>query len=304
MTGVVGLGAMGSLIAGRLAAATTGRVRVYDADPARTESVAAHTGGRPESSLSGLAECEVLVLSLPTPAVVGSVVADLADAGFGGTVLDTSTIGPDTAREAARVLAASGAAYADCPILGRPGSVGAWTVPVGGPAEVVDLAARVLSPVARTVVRAGEVGAAATLKVLNNLMLGTINAITAEALVVARAAGLDPGAFVDIVAGSGAASVSPMFRDVAARAVVGDFRPTFTLELMTKDTGLALDLAGRHGVALRVGEAVQQVNRAGLEAGLGSEDSIAVIKPMEQATGEPARRVGSRSGGGTAVSGR
>ncbi len=80
---------------------------------------------------------------------------------------------------------------------------------------------------ARRVVRVGGVGAAATLKVLNNLMLGTINAITAEVLVLSQAAGLDPGVFVDTVVESGAASVSGLFKDVGPRAVDGDFSPTF-----------------------------------------------------------------------------
>ena len=59
-----------------------------------------------------------------------------------------------------------------------------------------------LAPIAQRVVHVGELGAAATLKVANNLMFSVINAVTAEALLLAKAAGLDPGIFVDTVVDS------------------------------------------------------------------------------------------------------
>ena len=62
------------------------------------------------------------------------------------------------------------------------------------------------------------------------------------------AAGLDPGVFVDTVIDSGAASVSGLFRDVAPRAVDGDFEPVFSLALMRKDNALAVELASASGV--------------------------------------------------------
>ena len=124
---------------------------------------------------------------------------------------------------------------------------------------------------------------------MNNLMLGAINAITAEALAVCSAAGLDPGVFVDIVADSGAASVSPMFRDVASKIVAGDFTPTFTVELMHKDNELAVTLAEQVGVSLIVGEAVHRLNTRALDR-YRHQDSGAVVKLFEEATGTLARR--------------
>ena len=55
--------------------------------------------------------------------------------------------------------------------------------------------AALLSPIAAKVVHVGDLGAAATLKVANNLMFSVINAVTAEALLLAKAAGLDPAQF-------------------------------------------------------------------------------------------------------------
>lgn len=289
--GVVGLGAMGSRIAQHIA--TAGRqVLAHDASTEATQR-AQDSGLEVTGDLDTLVGgSDVLVLSLPTPAVVLDVIAKVAGAAGGRAiaVLDTSTIDPDTATAAAEIMGSAGGAYADTPILGRPEMVGNWTVPVGGGADLVAIATQVLGPVSKKVVSMGPVGAASTTKVLNNLMLGTINAVTAELLVLAEAAGLDPGAFVDIVVDSGAASVSPMFRDVAQRAVDGDFEPTFTLRLMHKDNALAMALADRLLVPLNVGRAAQHLNTMALASGHGEEDTIAVVKTLEALTGHLARR--------------
>lgn len=292
--GIVGLGTMGQRLASALSAAGA---HVSGVDPrASAADSAAQMGLTVADGVTELSHCEAVVLSLPTPRVVAEVVAELsaalAAASEPPTVLDTSTIGPADARNASAVLATVGATYADCPILGRPDSVGHWTVPVGGDEEAVTLATRVLSPVAQRIVNVGGTGTAAAAKILNNLMLGTINAVTAELLVLAEAAGLDPSRWVDLIVDSGAASVSPLFCDVATRAVDGNFEPTFSLRLMHKDNGLALGLAEDLDVPMVVGSAAQQLNTMGVAAGHGDDDSIAVIKAVEALTGRQARRHG------------
>lgn len=292
--GVVGLGAMGLRLAVRLAEAGT-EVRVHDAAPAALGR-AGDAGLQIAADDEELAHCPVVVLSLPTPAIVLDVVTKLAGsahaAGVALTVLDTSTIDPGTARRAVDIMSAAGGRYADCPILGRPASVGSWTLPVGGGADLVAVAERVFGPVAKRVVGVGAVGTASATKVLNNLMLGTINAVTAELLVLAEAAGLDPGIWVDVIVDSGAASISPLFADVARRAVDDDFEPTFSLRLMHKDNALALDMADELLVPVNTGRAAQTLNTMALAAGYGDEDSIAVVKALESLTGLRARRHG------------
>lgn len=294
--GVVGLGAMGGRIAAALGAVRP--VVVYDVRPDVVASAAESPGVTGAEALSELAgRVGTVVLSLPSAAVVGDVVDALvaATAGEEGPaalrrVADTSTIGPDESRAFAERLATVGIAYVDAPILGRPASVGSWTVPVGGPDDVVAAVADLLAPVARRVTGVGPVGSAATIKVLNNTMLGVINAATAEVLALAAAAGLDPGVFVDTVLESGAASVSGLFKDVAPRAVDGDFAPVFALELMLKDSHLGVELAARHGATLPVAEAAERFHAEAVSAGHGAEDSIAAVRLLEERFGVSARR--------------
>jgi 3-hydroxyisobutyrate dehydrogenase len=298
--GVVGLGAMGGAIAAALVPATPGRpVLVHDPSPAAVARGAA-AGCEVATSLAALGEgVDTVILSLPDAAVVATVLDTLLRLEAPPSlVVDTSTIGPADSRRHAELCRARAVSYVDAPVLGRPGAVGRWTVPVGGseePTGAVSLLGRLeelLAPVAARVVAVGPVGSAATIKVVNNQMLAVINAATAEALAVVAAAGLDPGVFVDTVIDSGAASVSGLFRDVAPRAVDGDFEPVFSLALMHKDNALAVDLASASGLSTPVASAALALHSRGLDAGLGERDSIAVLSVLEGDSGVSARRRG------------
>lgn len=267
--GVVGLGRMGRGLAACLA--RTHRVRA--ADPSEEARRQAPAGVHAVPGLAGLRGCDVVILSLPGDAQVREVVGELAASS--PWILDTSTVDPATSRWAADRMAGR---FSDCPILGRPDGAGAWTIPVGAAAEGYEVALRTLGPAARRVVHVGPAGAAATLKVANNLMLSILNAATAEALHLVAEAGLDPGLFVEIVAGSGAASVSGLFREVAPRAARGDFDPAFTIDLLAKDAGLGLALAARLGVTLPVAEAAAELSARAVRAGYGGLDSGAVLR--------------------------
>jgi 3-hydroxyisobutyrate dehydrogenase len=286
--GVIGLGAMGLPIANALG--TRVPVLAYDVAPA-VRSRAAAAGIPLAESLTQLAQsCNTVVLSLPEAAVVEEVVAEITPAAPGLLVLDTSTIGPEDSRRIGALALAEGSTYLDTPILGRPEMVGSWTVPVGGPVAAYDAVARILEPIAQRVIHVGDLGAAATLKVANNLMFSVINAVTAEALLLVQAAGLDPGVFVDTVVDSGAATVSGLFRSIAPRAVAGEFSPTFSLDLVRKDNDLAVQLATSLGLDLTVGSAARDLHDRAVLAGHGSEDSIAVLRLLEEELGQEARR--------------
>jgi 3-hydroxyisobutyrate dehydrogenase len=286
--GVIGLGTMGLPIANALT--TSSSVVAYDVAPAVRKHAAA-AGIALVDSLSELARaCNTVLLSLPNASVVEEVVAEIAPAAPGLLILDTSTIGPEDSRRIGALALAEGSTYLDTPILGRPEMVGSWTVPVGGPVAAYETVAQVLEPIAQRVVHVGDLGAAATLKVANNLMFSVINAVTAEALLLAQAAGLDPGVFVDTVVDSGAATVSGLFRSVARRAVEGDFAPTFTLDLVRKDNDLAVQLATSLGLELTVGSAARDLHDRAVLAGHGAQDSVAVLRLLEEEFGQEARR--------------
>lgn len=286
---VIGLGAMGGRAAARFAEAGA---TVYGYDPA-TEARAAAAESRvvPCERIAELPSADVFVLSLPRPADVLAVI----DEGLEGlptstVVVDLSTIDPSTARGAAERIGASGASYVDAPVLGRPDGCGNWTLPIGGSPNAVGRVRPLLEQsVAKWVAHIGEVGTGTAVKLLNNLMFGGINAVTAEAFNICRLAGVDPDTFAGVIADSGAATVSGLFRDLGSKIPAGDFSPTFGLGLLQKDNRLALAMAEEAGSPAFVAHCVDQLNTLTARQGWAGEDTAAVYRLYELLSSEHGR---------------
>lgn len=276
---VIGLGAMGGRAATKLAEAGH-RVRGYDPaaearDAARANGVDPHDS--PETALS---DARIVLLSLPMPSDVTTFASEfLAGLDSDAVVVDLSTIDPDSAKQAA---ASIGGSYLDAPVLGRPDRCGHWTLTVGGDSEAVRRVQPLLeNTVAATVAHIGEVGSGSVVKLLNNLMFGAINAVTAEALNVSRRCGVDPETFARVVADSGAATVSGLFRELGTKIPAADFSPTFGLGLLHKDNRLAVDLAESTGSPAFVAHCVDQINTLSMGKDSSHADTAIVYRLYE-----------------------
>ena len=286
--GIIGLGTMGGRMVSALLEAGH-EVAVYDvSDAAMTHATDA--GARAVGSVAEIPPlCRVVLLSLPRPDDVVEVVAGteglLSRAQRGLVVADTSTVDPGTTRLLADRAAEGGVGYLDAPVLGRPEACGRWTLPVGGSAEDLEVARPVLDAIARNISHTGASGSGNAIKLLNNMMFGAINAITAEALAAAALVGLSPRTFYETVAQSDAATVSNLFRAIGPKMLEGDFSPAFTVDLLSKDNSLALAMIEDAGASVIVGNAVETLNGLARAAGYGHEDTSATVKVYEQLLG-------------------
>lgn len=275
---VIGLGAMGGPAARALRRHVT--VTGYDPVEPLRAAVAADGVRTADTAADAATGAELIVLSLPTPDVVRSVVAELGDLPDGTVVADLSTIDPGTARSLAADLSVRGVHYVDAPVLGRPAGCGSWTLPCGGdPAAIRRLSEVAVGSIASNVERVGASGAGATLKICNNLMFATINAITAEVVDLAEHAGLDPAVFAAVVGNSGAATVSGLFTDIAPRMAERRYDdPTFAIRLLAKDVGLGADLAAMTDRTAPVTEVVKMITDRAMRQGLSDLDTAAVVE--------------------------
>lgn len=274
---VLGLGTMG----GRAAAAIMGAGHeVVGFDPMAAAAERAAEGGLTiaGTAVEAIANADIVVMSVPLP----DHVRELADGALqtarrGTVIVDISTIDPATARYAAEVLARQGVVYLDSPVLGRPAGCGSWTLVVGGAeSDVARVTPLLEATIAKRMARIGDVGSGSVVKILNNLMFGAINAVTAEALQLCRASGIEMSVFVDAVVDSGAATVSNLFRDIGPRIAAGDDEPVFSLALLAKDNRLARALAADVGLDAPIADAVDALNGVALDLGYGARDSSAV----------------------------
>jgi len=246
--GFVGAGLMGAPMVRRLIAAGH-EVTISSRRPARLEGAGWKVVRTPADAA---ADAEVVCSIVPDSPEVTEVVTSLLEKAAPGTVVvEMSTISPATAKELAERCAEVGVDYLDCPVSGGPpgAEAGTLAVWVGGKPEALERARPVLEVIgqANRIRHCGPVGAGLAVKLANNF-LGAVNAAaSAEALALARDAGVDPALVVEAVSdGTGA---NWQLANLFPRKVLqGDFEPGFRITHMAKDLRIAAELAERQGL--------------------------------------------------------
>jgi 3-hydroxyisobutyrate dehydrogenase len=131
----------------------------------------------------------------------------------------------------------------------------------------------------------GDSGAANVIKLLNNLMFGAINNITAEILSAARKLGVSPRVVYDTIVDSGAATVSNLFKSIGPKMVDQDFDPVFRVELLYKDMDLGIKMARSAGAVLVVSEGAHKLTEVALAQGYTGQDSSITTRASDLLSG-------------------
>jgi 2-hydroxy-3-oxopropionate reductase len=286
--GFIGLGVMGAPMAAHLVAAGHD-VSGYDVTPAAREKLQA-AGGRAATGVAdAVAGADVVITMLPNHPQVEDVVlaaGGVLDTAEPGTLLiDMSTIRPETSIAVAEAARDKKIRVLDAPVSG--GQAGAeqasLSIMVGGSEEDFDAAKPVLEAVGKTIVHVGPHGAGQVVKAANQLVVGGIYGLVAEAIVLLEASGVDAAVGLDVLAGGLAGS---RILELKRKSMVERrFAPGFRIDLHHKDMGIALAAARQADVALPLTGLVAQLVAAGRAMGYGSLDHSALLKVVEQLSG-------------------
>ena len=244
--GFVGLGIMGAPMAANLLRAGF-IVTVWNRSPSRTQPLIEAGAVGADSPADVAAASEVTISCVTNSGDVEEVALGpggiIEGAAPGSVYIDCSTISPETARKVASALEAKGVAMLDAPVSG--GDVGAQAgtlaIMAGGDAATFERCLPVLQSMGKTIVHVGPNGAGQVVKLCNQVAGGLNLLAAAEAVGLARRAGVDPEKMLEVV--SAGAAGSWMLSNLAPRAVRGDYAPGFMVDLMQKDLRLVLDAA-------------------------------------------------------------
>lgn len=288
--GLVGAGTMGMIILQKLIAAGH---KIFVSDPVPSiQASARENGAHVTTSLYELAQkSSTILLSLPTPDHVKRVVLGndglLQSASVNTIVVDTSTVDPGTSQYVGEKALKHIAGYLDAPILGIPASDENWLSPVGGDPKVFEQVKPVLETYVARAVRIGDLGSGNTLKLLNQLMFSTINGVIAEIMAICQQSGISPKIFYETIASSGASTVSGLFKKCGRNIVDHNFEPTFTIDLLCKDSRLGLDMVRTFGTPSLIAQHVHTLNELAQAKGLGQKDTSALFKMYSGFYNEP-----------------
>ncbi|MGY1692387.1 NAD(P)-dependent oxidoreductase [Geodermatophilus sp. SYSU D01105] len=279
--GMVGLGIMGSAMAGHLLARGHAVVG-YDVDPGRVRDLVAAGGTAAASAGEVAAAADLVLTSLPTADAAREVVAELADAGRAGLVVaETSTLPHEVKEACRRRLADAGGVLLDCPLSGTGAQALERDVVVLGSGDEAgfERIRPVLEAVARSVRYLGPFGSGSTMKLVANLLVAVHNAATAEAFALGEAAGLDPQQLYDTIRDGAGNSV--VFEKRGRLMVDRTYEPaTAKVSMFVKDVGVIAEFADRLGLDTPVLAAVRPLYDRAVELGLASADAAALLEVL------------------------
>jgi putative dehydrogenase len=285
-TGAMGMGVVRSLLRGGFAVVARDIVPTVQAEAA---ALGAQVADSPAAVARRAAIVIVLVVDAPQVDTVLFGDGGVVSAGVPGTIVVlSSTVDPEYTAALVPRLAAAGTTLLDAPVSGGPAraAAGTMTIMVAGAAAAQAHCASVFAAIAGKVFAvSGQAGDAAKLKIVNNLLAAANLAAGAEALALARKAGLDLAQVVAVVGASSGASW--MFADRMPRALAGDYAPRAAARILAKDVGIAVDLAARLGCDAPFAAAARAAFLATLDAGLGEEDDAAITKLFAARAGVP-----------------
>lgn len=278
---MVGLGRMGFPMARHMQEAGHDVVG-FDESPVALQKAAA-AGMVIADGLAGVKDVELVCSSLPATPQVEAVYGQVFRLVKEGTVCaDLSTIGVEASRNLAALAADHGIRFLDTPVSGTSihADAGTLVVMVGGEDDALAVARPALETFASRVEHVGPNGSGLLLKLITNRLLTSHLTAMAEAVLDLEAVGLDVWQGIEMIR-SGA--VAKLLEYKAAPLVDRDFTPTFTVNLMRKDLGLAAEALP----AARVGSLTRQILEEAGELGYGEADLAALIKALETGpTGE------------------
>ena len=280
----LGLGIMGRPMAANLVRAGFDVV-VWNRTRSRAERFAAdHDATVAGSPAEAAAAAGVAITMVPDAPEVEEVLfgPDGAAGGLGegDLAIDMSTIAPHSSIAIGERLRGAGAGFLDAPVTGsRPKAEDATlTIMAGGESADFERARPVLEAMGRLVLHVGPQGHGSLIKLINNTLAAVNAAALAEALVLARSAGLDTDALRTVVAaGSGA---SAMLELKAGPMLDRDYEPLFKLEHMLKDVRHLLAEAAGLEAPAELGAAAERLYAGAASQGLGERDFAAVIEAV------------------------
>jgi L-threonate 2-dehydrogenase len=286
--GIVGLGIMGGAIARNLVDRGW-RVIGYDIDPARRDELAQANVIIAGNAGQVARDASIILTSLPSATAVDQVAREIADSGASRRiVVELSTLSiADKLRFEATLTKADHIAL-DCPLSGTGAQAKNRDLVVyaSGNDEAIAQCAGLFSDFAKQSADLGRFGNGSRMKFIANHLVAINNVATAEAMILAQRAGLDPRMVVDMI-GPGAGG-SRMFQMRAPMMVEGVYEPaTMKVSIWKKDMAIIAAFADDVGCQTPLFSLTQPIYSEAMAMGLGDQDTASVFEVLKKTIIKP-----------------
>ena len=288
VVGFIGLGIMGRPMARNLLKAGYSLV-VHSRSRGPVDEIVGSGAKAGTSARDVAARSDVLITMLPNSPDVELVALGrdgiIEGARPGLIFADMSTISPIVSQKVGQALAAKSVKMLDAPVSGgeRGAIDGALSIMVGGEKSVFDAVLPIFQAMGKTITHLGPLGFGGFTKLANQIIVAVNLTALAEALTLAKKAGLDRELTLTALAGGLAGS--KCLDQKKPNYIAGTYNPGFKIDLHFKDLGLIMESARALGVPLPATAVVQELFNALRVKGRGGLDHSGVITLLEDLAG-------------------
>ncbi len=283
--GFIGLGNVGGKLSGSLLRNGVD-LTVHDLNEDLVNDYVAKGAKKTSGPAQLMRDCDAVITCLPSPAASDAVMQQmLPEVTTGKIWMEMSTTDEAEVKRLGAMVIERGGAAVDCPVSGgcHRAATGNISIFAGCDRETFERIAPFLKTMGRRILHTGDLGSASVLKVLTNF-LATANLITcAEALVTAKAAGMDLNTTYEAIKISSGTS---FVHETESQVILNGSRDiSFTMDLVKKDIGLFQEVADRAGVPLEMNPLMIKIFDDAISRYGEREWSPNIIKRLEDTTG-------------------
>ncbi|WP_392558885.1 sulfolactaldehyde 3-reductase [Orbus mooreae] len=285
----IGLGQMGSPMAKNLIKKGN-KLTVYDINSEAVKELVAAGATAASSPAQATQGNEFIITMLPNGKLVEQVI--FAENGITETIskdallIDMSTIHPLESDAIRNRLATMNIEFMDSPV-GRTSNNavdGTLLILAGGTQQQIDRASEILLCMGSEIINTGGPGRGIRVKLINNFMSISLNALSAEAATLCDALELPFDIAMKVMSGT-PASKGHFTTTWPNKVLKGDLSPAFMIDLAHKDLGIALDVANQLHVPLPLGAASREVYSQARAMGRGKQDWTAILEHCRACSG-------------------
>ncbi len=276
--GFIGLGSLGTAIAGRLIE-TGVKLSVWNRSISKATGMAAAVAESPGELIS---KNSIVALCLSDSGAVKEVLEGekglLTGEIAGKVIIDHTTNHFEPVTEFHEQIRKAGGFYLEAPVLGSvvPASKGLLTVLVSGEKEAYEKMFPYFEKMGKNIFYMGEAAVATRMKLVNNLVLGNLMAVLAEAVAFGEACGVEREKVIEIL--SKGAGDSGVLNGKREKLLKEDFSPHFSSAMIHKDLHYLQDLARQMKRPLLTGSVIKELFGMAIREGSEKEDFSAVYK--------------------------
>ncbi|KAE9605708.1 hypothetical protein Lal_00025411 [Lupinus albus] len=288
--GFLGLGIMGKAMSINLLRHGF-KVTVWNRTLSKCDELVEHGASIGETPAAVVKKCKYTIAMLSDPSAALSVIFDkdgvLEQISNGKGYIDMSTVDDDTSLKISEAIKAKGGDFLEAPVSGskKPAEDGQLVILAAGDKALYDEVLPAFDVLGKKSFYLGEVGNGAKMKLVVNMIMGSVMNAFSEGLTLAEKSGLNPGTLLDVL-DLGAIS-NAMFKLKGPTMLKNSYSPAFPLKHQQKDMRLALALGDENSVSMPVAAAANEAFKKARSLGLGDFDFSAVhetLKALDHST--------------------